>query len=175
MRVVSPQCQVYWYRGPRLHGSRLTSSGGQDQELPRSWYSCRSPSRSPSPTPLKPRLVDVLPEDQVGAIGEVLRAAVAAGLTGEQAHRLAERLRAHSDSARLAAEPVRTFASAGTLSRECKYLLERLPGPLLIPATVATEVCILLERRRGTYAASVRQGWRRSRGPGGNHTGWDAR
>jgi hypothetical protein len=66
------------------------------------------------------RLVDVLPEDQVGAIGEVLRAAVAAGLTGEQAHRLAERLRAHSDSdsARLAAEPVRTFASAGTLSAE---------------------------------------------------------
>lgn len=36
--------------------------------------------------------------------------------------------------------------------RECKYLLERLPGPLLMPATVATEVCILLERRRGTYA-----------------------
>jgi len=30
--------------------------------------------------------------------------------------------------------------------------LELLPGPLLIPATVATEVCILLERRRGTYA-----------------------
>lgn len=24
--------------------------------------------------------------------------------------------------------------------QECKYLLERLPGPLLIPATVATEV-----------------------------------
>lgn len=29
---------------------------------------------------------------------------------------------------------------------------QRLAGPLLIPATVATEVCILLERRRGTYA-----------------------
>ena len=64
------------------------------------------------------RLVGVLPEDQVGAIGEALRAAVAAGLTGEQAYRFAERLRAHSDSARLAAEPVRTFASAGTLSAE---------------------------------------------------------
>ncbi|MDQ3899749.1 MAG: hypothetical protein M3319_04645 [Actinomycetota bacterium] len=36
--------------------------------------------------------------------------------------------------------------------RECTYLLERLPGPLLIPATVATEVCLMLERRRGTYA-----------------------
>lgn len=36
--------------------------------------------------------------------------------------------------------------------QECKYLLERLPGPLLIPATVATEVCLMLERRRGTYA-----------------------
>jgi predicted nucleic acid-binding protein len=35
---------------------------------------------------------------------------------------------------------------------ECTYLLERLPGPLLIPATVATEVCLMLERRRGTYA-----------------------
>jgi uncharacterized protein len=36
--------------------------------------------------------------------------------------------------------------------RECTYLLERLPGPLLIPATVAPEVCLMLERRRGTYA-----------------------
>jgi len=36
--------------------------------------------------------------------------------------------------------------------QECKYLLERLPGPLLIPATVATEVCLMLERRRGTDA-----------------------
>ena len=36
--------------------------------------------------------------------------------------------------------------------QECKYLLERLPGPLLIPATVATEVCLMLERRQGTYA-----------------------
>lgn len=36
--------------------------------------------------------------------------------------------------------------------RECRHLLERLPGPLLVPATVATEVCMMLERRRGTYA-----------------------
>ncbi len=83
------------------------------------------------------RLVDVLPEDQVGAIGEVLRAAVAAGLTGEQAHRLAERLRAHSDSARLAAEPVRTFASAGTLSAE-PDLAERVEDILRTePSTAA--------------------------------------
>jgi uncharacterized protein len=34
----------------------------------------------------------------------------------------------------------------------CRYVLERLPGPLLVPATVATEVCLLLERRRGTRA-----------------------
>jgi len=47
--------------------------------------------------------------------------------------------------------------------QECRALLERLPGPLLAPATVATEVCLLLERRRGTYAelaflADVRAG-----------------
>ncbi len=35
---------------------------------------------------------------------------------------------------------------------ECRTLLERLSGPLLVPATVATEVCLLLERRRGTNA-----------------------
>ncbi len=35
-----------------------------------------------------------------------------------QAHRLAEQLRVHPDSTRLASEPVRTFASAGTLSAE---------------------------------------------------------
>ena len=64
------------------------------------------------------RLVDVLPEDRVAAIGEVLRAAVEAGLTDDQAHQLAERLRAQPDSTRLAAEPVRTFVSAGTLSAE---------------------------------------------------------
>ena len=64
------------------------------------------------------RLVDVLPEDRVAAIGEVLRAAVEAGLTDDQAHRLAERLRAQPDSTWLAAESVRTFTSAGTLSAE---------------------------------------------------------
>ena len=64
------------------------------------------------------RLVDVLLEDRVAAIGEVLRAAVKAGLTDDQTHRLAERLRAQPASTRLAAEPVHTFASAGTLSAE---------------------------------------------------------
>lgn len=47
--------------------------------------------------------------------------------------------------------------------QECMHLLERLSGPLLVPATVATEVCLLLERRRGTRAelaflADVRAG-----------------
>jgi predicted nucleic acid-binding protein len=35
--------------------------------------------------------------------------------------------------------------------QQCTELLERLPGPLLVPITVATEVCLLLERRRGTH------------------------
>ncbi|MCA1708314.1 MAG: hypothetical protein LC808_35570 [Actinobacteria bacterium] len=64
------------------------------------------------------RLVDGVPEDRIAAIGEVLHAAVEAGLTIDQAHRLAEQLRAHPDLTRLAPEPVRTFASAGTLSAE---------------------------------------------------------
>jgi hypothetical protein len=64
------------------------------------------------------RLVDSVPEDRVAAIGEVLRAALEAGLSGEQAHRLAEQLRVHPDATRLATEPVRRFASAGTLSAE---------------------------------------------------------
>jgi hypothetical protein len=64
------------------------------------------------------RLVDGVPEERVAAIGEVLRAALEAGLTDEQAHRLAGQLRAHPDLAALPTEPVRTFASAGTLSAE---------------------------------------------------------
>ena len=64
------------------------------------------------------RLVDGVPEDRVAAIGEVLRAALEADLTGDDAHRLAEHLHAPPDLTRLAAEPVRRFASAGTLSAE---------------------------------------------------------
>ncbi|MCA1673677.1 MAG: hypothetical protein LC799_16240 [Actinobacteria bacterium] len=64
------------------------------------------------------RLVDGVPEDRVAAIGEVLRAALEVGLTGEQAHRLAAQLRAHPELTRLAVEPVRRFASAGTLAAE---------------------------------------------------------
>lgn len=71
------------------------------------------------------RLIDAVPEDRVAAIVEVLRATVEAGLSGDQAHRLAEQLRAHSDLTRLAAEPIRRFASAGTLSAE-PDLAERL-------------------------------------------------
>jgi hypothetical protein len=75
------------------------------------------------------RLVDVLPEDRVVAIGAVLRAAIEAGMTDEQAHRLAEQLRAHPDSTRLASEPVRTFASAGTLSAEPSLAERRFCEP----------------------------------------------
>jgi uncharacterized protein len=34
----------------------------------------------------------------------------------------------------------------------CRDFLETHPGPLLLPVTVLTEVCLLLERRRGTQA-----------------------
>jgi predicted nucleic acid-binding protein len=33
---------------------------------------------------------------------------------------------------------------------ECLDLLQNAPGPLLVPAPVFTEVCLLLESRRGT-------------------------
>jgi len=64
------------------------------------------------------RLLDGVPDDRVAAIGEILRAALEAGLTGDQAHQLAKQLRVDPDLTRLAAEPVRRFASAGTLSAE---------------------------------------------------------
>ena len=64
------------------------------------------------------RLLDGVPDDWVAAIGEILRAALKAGLTGDQAHRLAKQLRVDPDVTRLAAEPVRKFASTGTLSAE---------------------------------------------------------
>lgn len=34
----------------------------------------------------------------------------------------------------------------------CRELLTNAPGPLLVPAPVFTEVCLLLESRRGTHA-----------------------
>jgi alkylated DNA nucleotide flippase Atl1 len=61
------------------------------------------------------RLVDGVPEDRVAAIGEVLHAALEAGLTGDQVRRLVKHLRADPD---LTLEPIRKFASAGTLSAE---------------------------------------------------------
>lgn len=36
--------------------------------------------------------------------------------------------------------------------QRCRDFLSHHPGPLLIPTTVFTEVCMLLERRRGTQA-----------------------
>jgi hypothetical protein len=64
------------------------------------------------------RLLDGVPEDRVAAISEIVRAALQAGLTADQVHQLAKQLRTHPDLTRLAAEPVRKFASAGTLSAE---------------------------------------------------------
>ena len=45
----------------------------------------------------------------------------------------------------------------------CRDLLRHHPGPLVVPTTVFTEVCMLLERRRGTpaelaFLADVRTG-----------------
>jgi hypothetical protein len=59
-----------------------------------------------------------VPDDRVAAIDEILRAALEAGLTGDQAHRLAKPLRVDADLTPLATEPVRKFASTGTLSAE---------------------------------------------------------
>jgi hypothetical protein len=64
------------------------------------------------------RLLGGVPDDRVAAIGEIPRAALEAGLTGDQAHRLAKQLRVDPDLTCLAAEAVRRFASAGTLSAE---------------------------------------------------------
>lgn len=61
------------------------------------------------------RLIDAVPDDRVAAIGEVLRAAVEAGMTSERADRPADHLH---DPISLPSEPIRTFASAGTLSAE---------------------------------------------------------
>lgn len=63
-------------------------------------------------------LVDGVSEDRVAAIGEVLRAAMETRLSGEQANRLAEQLRARSELTDLVGEPIHRFASAGTLSAE---------------------------------------------------------
>ena len=46
---------------------------------------------------------------------------------------------------------------------KCRLFLENHPGPLLVPTTVFTEVCMLAERRRGTRAelaflADIRSG-----------------
>lgn len=40
--------------------------------------------------------------------------------------------------------------SRDNLHATCRELLENAPGPLLVPAPVFTEVCMMLESRRGT-------------------------
>jgi hypothetical protein len=77
-----------------------------------------------------------------------LRAALEAGLTDEQARQLAERLRVHPDLAPLLAEPVRTFASAGTLSAETD-LAERIEEILRTGATWHGRVILVADRGRG--------------------------
>ncbi len=91
--------------------------------------SCFEASRSAQLTPLKVegvqagdtyvmatrdeihRLLDGVPDDRVAAIGEILRAALEAGLIGDQAHRLAKQLRtlsAEPDLAERSEEILRT-------------------------------------------------------------------
>jgi hypothetical protein len=62
------------------------------------------------------RLVDAVPDDRLTTLGEILRAAAESGMTWEQA--LYTVLRGQGAEAHMAAEPVRRFASAGTLSAE---------------------------------------------------------
>lgn len=50
-------------------------------------------------------LVDGVPDDQLDAVGEVMRAAVEAGLPSEAMHRLAELMRAQGDVLRLHIDP----------------------------------------------------------------------
>lgn len=56
------------------------------------------------------RLVDAVPEERLAAVGEALRAAAHTDTPGAQGHTPAR--------AQLADEPLRRFASAGTLSDE---------------------------------------------------------
>jgi hypothetical protein len=50
-------------------------------------------------------LVDGVPDDQLNAVSEVMRAAVEAGLPGEAMHRLAELMRTQGDVLRLHVDP----------------------------------------------------------------------
>jgi hypothetical protein len=61
------------------------------------------------------RLVDAVPDDRLDAVSEVVRAAAQ---TGEQQWAFLPPSRPAEDETPLAAEPVRTFASAGALSAE---------------------------------------------------------
>jgi len=64
------------------------------------------------------RLVDCVPDDRLVVLAEVLRIAVESGMTGEQVHQLGALLRGRPTPVHMAAEPVRRFASTGTLSAE---------------------------------------------------------
>jgi hypothetical protein len=53
------------------------------------------------------RLLDGVAEERVAVISEIIRVALEAGLTGDQARQLVQQLRAYPDLTRLVAEPVR--------------------------------------------------------------------
>jgi hypothetical protein len=64
------------------------------------------------------RLVDAVPDERLATLSEIVRLASGSAMTWEQALRLIDVLRGGSTPVDIAAEPVRRFASAGTLSAE---------------------------------------------------------
>jgi hypothetical protein len=64
------------------------------------------------------RLVDAVPDDRLSMLGEIVRLAAGSDMTWEQTLQLIELLRGNPAPIHAAAEPVRRFASTGTLSAE---------------------------------------------------------
>lgn len=64
------------------------------------------------------RLVDAVPDDRLSMLGEIVRLAAGSDMTWEQTLQLVELLRGNPALIHPAAEPVRRFASTGTLSAE---------------------------------------------------------
>jgi hypothetical protein len=64
------------------------------------------------------RLVDAVPDERLPTLSEIVRLAAGSDLTWEQALQLVQLLSGGPTQVDIAAEPVRRFASAGTLSAE---------------------------------------------------------
>jgi hypothetical protein len=64
------------------------------------------------------RLVDAVPDDRLRTLGEIVRLAAESDMTWEQVQQLAELLRGDPAPISASAEPVRRFASTGTLTAE---------------------------------------------------------